>query len=128
MIFCHQTNPKVLLLFVHLGTSEILRSRYKPQIALLHETKERRERDNIRALIGLAIQGHNVTWSTAVIMKVDKCPTEHLADVRLDVHVLEVLVGVRVVQPQGRVQPDRDPHPVADPGQLTDLALLPETH
>lgn len=49
--------------------------------------------------------------------------TQHLTDVRLDVHVLEVLVRVGVVQPQGRVQPDGHPHAIADPRQLTHLAL-----
>ena len=49
--------------------------------------------------------------------------TQHLADVRLDVHVLEVLVRVGVVEPQGGVEPDRHPHAVADPRQLPHLAL-----
>ena len=47
--------------------------------------------------------------------------TEHLADVGLDVDVLEVLDGVRVVQPQRGVQPDGDPHAVAHPRHLADL-------
>lgn len=49
--------------------------------------------------------------------------TQHLTDVRLDVHILEVLVRVGVVEPQGRVQPDGHPDAVADPRQLTHLAL-----
>ena len=53
--------------------------------------------------------------------------TKHLADVRLDVDVLEVLLGVGVVQPEGGVQPDRDPDAVTHPGHLADLRLLPET-
>lgn len=51
-------------------------------------------------------------------------PTEHLADVGLDVDVLQVLHGVGVEQPQGGVQPDGHPDAVAFPGQLTDLAVL----
>lgn len=49
--------------------------------------------------------------------------TEHLADVRLDVHILQVLVRVGVVEAQRGVQPDRHPHAVADPSQLAHLAL-----
>lgn len=49
--------------------------------------------------------------------------TQHLADVWLDVHILEVLVGVSVVETQGGVQPDRHPHTVSDPRQLPHLAL-----
>ena len=49
--------------------------------------------------------------------------TEHLADVGLDVDVLEVLDGVRVVQPQRRVQPDRHPHTVTNPRHLADLQI-----
>lgn len=51
--------------------------------------------------------------------------TQHLADVGLDVDVLQMLVRVRVVEPQGRVQADGHPHPVADPCQLPHLALPP---
>ena len=47
--------------------------------------------------------------------------TEHLADVGLDVDVLQVLDGVRVVQPEGGVQSDGDPHAVAHPGHLANL-------
>ena len=53
--------------------------------------------------------------------------TEHLADVGLDVHVLEVLLGVGMVQAEGGVQSDRHPDPVTHPGHLADLRLLPET-
>lgn len=51
--------------------------------------------------------------------------TQHFADIWLDVHILEVLVRVRMVQPQGGIQPDRNPHAVTDPGQLPYLALPP---
>ena len=51
--------------------------------------------------------------------------TEHLADVRLNVDILQVLVGVGVVQSQRAVQSDGDPHPVTHPRQLSHLALLP---
>lgn len=51
--------------------------------------------------------------------------TQHLADVGLDVHVLQVLVGVGVIQPQCGVQADGHPYPVADPCQLPHLALPP---
>lgn len=51
-------------------------------------------------------------------------PTEHLADVGLDVNVLKVLQGVGVEQPQSGVQPDGHPDAVTFPGQLTDLAVL----
>ena len=53
--------------------------------------------------------------------------TEHFADVRLDVDVLEMLLGVGVVQAEGGVKPDRDPDAVTHPGHLADLRLLPET-
>lgn len=39
--------------------------------------------------------------------------TQHLADVGLDVHVLQVLVGVGVVEPQCGVQADGHPDPAA---------------
>lgn len=51
--------------------------------------------------------------------------TQHLADVGLDVHVLQVLVGVGVVQPQRGVQADGYPYPITDPCQLPHLALPP---
>ena len=51
--------------------------------------------------------------------------TEHLADVRLDVDVLEMLLGVGVVQTEGGVKPDRDPDSVTHPGHLANLRLLP---
>lgn len=51
--------------------------------------------------------------------------TQHLADIGLDVHVLQVLVGVGVVQPQRGVQADGHPHTIADPRQLPHLALPP---
>lgn len=50
--------------------------------------------------------------------------TEHLADVGLDVDVLEVLVCVCVEQSESGVQLDGHPDPVPMPGQLTDLAVL----
>ena len=50
--------------------------------------------------------------------------TQHLADVGLDVHVLEVLEGVGMEQPEGGVQSDGHPDPVPVPGQLTHLAVL----
>lgn len=49
--------------------------------------------------------------------------TQHLADVWLNVHILEVLVCVRMVETQGRVQPDRHPHTIANPCQLPHLTL-----
>lgn len=51
-------------------------------------------------------------------------PTEHLADVGLDVDVLEVLVGASVEQPEGGVQFNRHPDAIAVPGQLTNLTVL----
>lgn len=51
-------------------------------------------------------------------------PTQHLADVGLDVDVLKVLEGVSVVQPESGVQSDGHPDAIAIPGQLTYLALL----
>ena len=47
--------------------------------------------------------------------------TEHLADVGLDVDVLEMVVGVGVVEPEGGVQPDRDPDTVTHPRHLPHL-------
>ena len=54
-------------------------------------------------------------------------PTEHLADVGLDVYVLEVVESVGVVEAERGVQPDGDPHPVTHPGHLPHLGLLPAT-
>lgn len=51
-------------------------------------------------------------------------PTEHLADVGLDVNVLKVLQGVGMEQPQSGIQPDGHPYTVTFPGQLTNLAVL----
>lgn len=56
-------------------------------------------------------------------MRSQDCLTQHLADVWLDVHILEVLVCVCMVEAQGGVQPDRHPHAVADPRQLPHLTL-----
>ena len=56
-----------------------------------------------------------------------KQPTEHLADVGLDVDVLEVVESVGVVEAEGGVQPDGDPDPVPHPGHLPHLGLLPAT-
>ena len=39
--------------------------------------------------------------------------TQHLADVGLDVHILEVLVGDCVVEAERGVQPDGHPHAIA---------------
>lgn len=50
--------------------------------------------------------------------------TQHLADVRLNVHVLEMLVSVSVKQAEGRVQADGNPDAIPNPGQLSNLALL----
>lgn len=50
--------------------------------------------------------------------------TQHLADVGLDVDILEVLVGVSVEQPKRGVQPDGHPDTVTVPGQQTHLAVL----
>ena len=50
--------------------------------------------------------------------------TQHLADVGLYVHILEVLVGVGVEQPEGGVQTDGHPDPITHPCQLAHLALL----
>lgn len=50
--------------------------------------------------------------------------TQHLADVGLDVHVLEVLEGVSMEQPQSGVQPDGHPDAITVPGQLTHLAVF----
>lgn len=66
--------------------------------------------------------------TTARTLKLAPCAanlhlTEHLADIRLDVNVLEVLVCVRMVEAQGGVEPDGHPHAVADPRQLPHLAL-----
>lgn len=51
--------------------------------------------------------------------------TQHLADVRLNVHILQVLMGVGMVEPESRVQADRHPHPITNPCQLPNLALPP---
>lgn len=51
--------------------------------------------------------------------------TQHLADIGLDVHILQVLVRVGMVQSQRRVQADGHPHTVANPRQLPHLALPP---
>lgn len=51
--------------------------------------------------------------------------TEHFAYIGLNVHVLQVLVGVGVVEAQGGVQADGHPHPIAHPRQLPHLALPP---
>lgn len=51
--------------------------------------------------------------------------TEHFADVRLDIHVLQVFIRMRVIQPQCGVQPNGDPDAIAYPCHLTDLGLLP---
>lgn len=51
--------------------------------------------------------------------------TKHFAYIGLNVHILQVLVGVRVVEAQGGVQADGHPHPVPHPRQLPHLALPP---
>lgn len=50
--------------------------------------------------------------------------TQHLADVGLDVNILEVLEGVGVKQAQSGIQPDGHPDAVSHPGQLAHLALF----
>lgn len=50
--------------------------------------------------------------------------TQHLADVGLDVDVLEVLVGVSVEQPECGVQPDGHPDTIPVPSQQTHLTVL----
>lgn len=41
--------------------------------------------------------------------------TQHLADIRLNINILEVLVCVCMVETQGRVEPDRHPDTITDP-------------
>lgn len=50
--------------------------------------------------------------------------TQHLADIGLNVHILEMLVRVGMKQPEGRIQSDGHPDTIADPGQLPYLALF----
>lgn len=50
--------------------------------------------------------------------------TQHLADVGLNVDILEVLVGVSVKQAQSGIQSDGHPDAVSHPGQLPHLALF----
>lgn len=50
--------------------------------------------------------------------------TQHLADIGLYVHVLEVLVGVSVKQTKSRVEANGHPDTIADPGQLPHLTLF----
>lgn len=49
--------------------------------------------------------------------------TQHLTDVRFNIYILQVLVGVRMVQTKCAVQSDGHPNPVSKPSQLTNLAL-----
>lgn len=69
--------------------------------------------------VPLRASGRGLAWRC-----IARKPTEHLADVGLNVDVLQVLQGVGVEQPQGGVQPDGHPDAVTFPGQLTDLAVL----
>lgn len=64
-------------------------------------------------------------WGTPAPTRWPAALTQHLADVGLDVHVLQVLVGVGVVEPQCGVQADGHPDPVTNPCQLPHLALPP---
>ena len=50
--------------------------------------------------------------------------TQHFADVGLYIHILEVLVGVGMEQPESGVQTDGHPDPITHPCQLAHLALL----
>lgn len=50
--------------------------------------------------------------------------TKHLADVRLDIHILQMLMCESVVQAERRIQPDWNPDTITNPCQLPHLALL----
>lgn len=50
--------------------------------------------------------------------------TEHLADIRLNVHILQMLICVRVKKSEGGVQTDGYPDAISIPRQLSHLALL----
>jgi len=67
--------------------------------------------------------------ATLIIIQSDSNPeprlTEHFADIRLDVNILQVLMGVGVVQSQSRVQANRNPNSVPEPCQLSHLAFFP---
>jgi len=49
--------------------------------------------------------------------------TEHLADVRLNVNVLQMLICVGMIEPQRTVQPHRQPDALSHAHHLTHLAL-----
>lgn len=49
--------------------------------------------------------------------------TKHLADVRLNVDILQMLMAVGMIEPQRGVQADGNPHSISNPCQLSHLAL-----
>ena len=51
--------------------------------------------------------------------------TQHLWNVGLNIHILQMLVRVCMIQSQRGVQADRHPHPVPHPGHLPHLRLFP---
>lgn len=61
---------------------------------------------------------HQFSWKKVLL-------TQHLADIGLNIHILEVLESVGVEKAQGGVQTNGHPDAITHPGQLTHLALLP---
>lgn len=57
----------------------------------------------------------NITWGAL---------TKHLGDIWFDVDVLEVLVGVSMVEAKGWVESDAHPHPIPNPSHLAHLRLF----
>ncbi len=67
----------------------------------------------------------SVIWTALQDSRFDNAAlTQHLADVRLDVNILQVLVCVCVEEPEGRVQTNGHPDAVSIPRQLPHLTLL----
>lgn len=50
--------------------------------------------------------------------------TEHLTDIRLNIHILQMLKCVGMEKSEGGVQTDRYPDAISIPRQLSHLALL----
>ncbi len=107
------------------GDDDAVSGSYPQAVAGDHQSGDPHERE---AQLTGACDTHSISrlngtagLSNAVI---NTALTQHLADVRLDVNILQVLVCVRVEEPEGRVQTNGHPDTVAIPRQLPHLTLL----
>ncbi len=107
------------------GDDDAVSGSYPQAVAGDHQSGDPHERE---AQLTGACDTHSISRlnGTAGLSNalINTALTQHLADVRLDVNILQVLVCVRVEEPEGRVQTNGHPDTVAIPRQLPHLTLL----